>query len=107
MIFPILASDFTGAMEGLIWFFVNALVALAIVIVWLMLIFRKTRAAAIEQLSVLVRCGWALLLVVGLQVYPNLFERRPPDWESFFWLSGISLVLFLGAWMSLRLFRDR
>jgi hypothetical protein len=107
MITPILATDYTGAIEGLIWFGVNALVALAVLIVWLMLIFQKTRASAIEQLGTLVRCGWVLLLMVGLQIHPNLVVRNPRDWDSFYWMSGISLALFLGVWVTHRIFKPR
>lgn len=104
---PILATDYTGAMEGLIWFCVNALVALALLIVWLMLLFRKTRAAAMEQLGTLVRCGWVLLLMVGFQVHPNLVVRNPRGWDSFYWMSGISLALFLAIWVTRWLLRHR
>ena len=104
---PILATDYTGAMEGLIWFCVNALVALALLIVWLMLLFQKTRAAAIEQLGTLVRCGWVLLLMVAFQIHPNLVVRNPRDWDSFYWMSGISLALFLAIWVTHRLLRHR
>ncbi len=75
-------------MEGLIWFGVNALVALALLILWLMLIFQKTRASGIEQLITLIRCGWVLLLMVSLQIYPNLVVRNPRDWDSFWWMSS-------------------
>jgi len=102
---PILATDYTGAMEGLIWFGVNALVGLALLISWLMLIFQKTRGSAIEQLGTLVRCGWVLLLMFSLQIHPNLVVRNPRDWESFWWMSGISLALFLGAWVTHRVFQ--
>lgn len=104
---PSLATDYTGAMEGLIWFCVNALVALALLIVWLMLLFRKTRAAAMEQLGTLVRSSWVLLLMVGLQLHPNLVVSNPRDWESFYWMSGISLALFLAIWVTHRLRRHR
>lgn len=100
---PILATDYTGAMEGLLWFVVNVLVAFASLVVWSKLCFPKTRDRAVEHLTVLVRCGWALLFVVALQIYPNVFERRPPHWESVFWLAGISLALFFGSWVLRRL----
>lgn len=104
---PILATDYTGAMEGLIWFCVNVLVAVALLIGWLMLLFRQNRIAAVEYLSSLVRCGWVLLLMVGLQIHPNLIIRHPRDWESVCWMAGISLALFLAVLITERVFKLR
>jgi hypothetical protein len=102
---PILASDFTGFIEIMIWFWGNVVYAGILVIGWLFLIFRKTRPNGIAMFKPLLLAGTMLLVVVALQVQPMIFYNHRNNWEEFGIFSGISLGLFLAAlatWLLLR-----
>ncbi|MBK8038988.1 MAG: hypothetical protein IPK22_17935 [Verrucomicrobiaceae bacterium] len=104
---PILASDFTGLLEIMIWFWGNVLYAALLLIGWLLLVFRRTRSAGISMFKPLCWAGTMLLVLVGMQYYPTIVYHGRGQWETFLWAAGISASLFLSAfitWYFLRRF---
>lgn len=95
---PILASNFTGLLELVIWLWVNMAYAGLLVIGWLLLIFKRTRCAGAVLFKVLFLAG-ALLVVVGaLQIQPMIFHNQRGHVGELLTVGGISLALFLAAY---------
>ncbi len=93
---PVLASDFTGLLELVIWLWANGAYAVVLVIAWLLLIFKRTRSAGTSLFRALIWAGVLLLIVVALQIYPMIFHRD--DRDDFLIVGGISLGLFFAAY---------
>lgn len=92
---PILASDFTGLLEIMLWFGGNVLYAVLLLIGWVLLAFRRTRSAGISMFKPLCWAGTMLLVLVGILYYPT---QRRGVWESFFTSCSISAALFFSAY---------
>lgn len=102
---PILASDFTGIVEIMIWFWGNVLYAGILVIAWLLLIFRRTRSAGAKMFKPLTLAGTMLLVLIGLQVQPMIFHNERNKWDELMIVGSISLGLSLAAFATLFLLR--
>lgn len=94
---PVLASDFTGLLEIVVWLWANGIYAGVLVLAWLLLILKRTRPAGAALLKALTWAGALLLVVVALQIQPMIFHNRRHNVDEFLTVGGISLALFLAA----------
>lgn len=101
---PIIATDYTGLLEGLIWFAVHGVYLIMLLITAIACIGRRTRKSD-DLTSSLVWGGIVLLLSLAYASWPTL-NRNPPDWESFWWFTKISASLW-GAGCLLRWWHQR
>ena len=96
---PTLATDYTGALEGLIWLALHGFYLIMLLITAIACIGRRTRKTD-DLTSSLVWGGIVLLSSLAFASWPIL-DRNPPDWNSFWWFTKITASLW-GAALILR-----
>lgn len=92
---PILATDYTGALEGLIWFVVHGFYLIMLLITAIACIGRRTRKTD-DLTHSLVWGGIVLFSSLVFASWPAL-SRNPPDWNSFWWFTKVSVGLWSAA----------
>jgi hypothetical protein len=74
---PVLASDFTGLLELVIWFWVAAPYACLLAIAFVLSLFPRTWRPAMRLARFLMYCGLVFLPAVLLQLSPTLRGATP------------------------------
>ena len=92
---PILATDYTGLLEGLIWCAVNGVYLIMLLITAIACIGRRTRKTDELTRSLL----WGGIVLLASLVFASwpILDRHPPDWISFWWFLKISVSLWAAA----------
>lgn len=89
----ILASDFTGFFEALLWWAVNGFYFVMLLITGISLIGRKGTKANDDLTRSLVLCGIALLFTLALLAW-QLLGRTHPEWVEFRFFAVVSASLW-------------
>ena len=100
----ILASDFSGLIEGLIWWVVNSFYLLMLLITAISCIGRRHTRATDDLTRSLVVGGIVMVFSVALAGW-QLLGRTNPDWSQFRFYALSSAALWVGALLLLRLVR--
>lgn len=102
--FHILATDYTGFVEGFICLAVSGVYFIMLLITAIACIGRRTRIT--EDLTrALVWGGIPLAFGLALVAH-SASDRQPPKWNDFWWFAKISIVLW-GAALALRWWHQR
>ena len=99
-----LATDYTGALQGLICLAVHGFYFIMLLITVIACMGRRTRTTD-DLTRSLVWGGIPLAFSLALVAW-SAFDRRPPNWSDFWWFARISIGLW-GAAVVLRWWHQR
>ncbi|WP_395746244.1 hypothetical protein [Prosthecobacter sp.] len=92
----ILASDYTGLFEGLIWWGINGFYAIMLLITAIGCMGGRYSRATDDLSRSLVMGGIALLFSMALLAWTYL-HRSHPEWATVWWYARISIALWVAA----------
>jgi len=101
---PVLATDYTGLLEGMICLGVSGFYFIMLAITAIACMGRRTRKTD-DLTRSLAWGGMALLLALALVAWSAL-SRSPPRWDELWWFARITLPLW-GAGLCLRWWHQR